>query len=309
MARLSPKNARPQEAIEASAGHRADGFDVAKVLGDENDCNRCDQEHGISVEARTGEFRQTYPRRGGQRRKVDRLFQSEAVGEQQIQQIPADSPENDRQSAPDSRCCDGDQPDDQNRKQPDPGIELATAHGFNGDGREIETNSCNDRASHNRRHQSFDPVNAQSHDNQSDDAVQHTRCNDATQRNIEVRVRPMAGISGCSNDDGNEREAGAQVARYPSCYNYKEDQSAEPRKEHCPVRIKTHDERRDNRSARHRDPALQTRADRLAPRQAFLGHDHARCLQLPMWKIALSHFRPRGRRNVPPFIRATRPTS
>src|SRR5947208_4522603 len=43
----------------------------AKVLGDENDRNRCDQKHSIRVKARTGEFWQTYPRRGGQRRKVD----------------------------------------------------------------------------------------------------------------------------------------------------------------------------------------------------------------------------------------------
>ena len=62
-----------QEAIEAAARHRADGFDVTEVLGDENDGNGCDQEHGISVEARTGEFRQPYPRRGGQRRKIDGL--------------------------------------------------------------------------------------------------------------------------------------------------------------------------------------------------------------------------------------------
>ena len=81
-------------------------------------------------------------------------------------------------------------PDDQNREQPDPGIELATAHGFNGHGREIETNCCDDRASHNRRRQSFNLANARLHDNQSDDAVQHPRCNDAAQRNIEVGFGP-----------------------------------------------------------------------------------------------------------------------
>ena len=53
------------------------------------------------------------------------------------------------------------------------------------------------------------------------------------------------------------------------------------------------------------DHVLQTRDDRLAPRQTLLGHDHARCLQLPMRKIALSHFRKRGRRHSPPFIRVT----
>jgi hypothetical protein len=65
---------------------------------------------------------------------------------------------------------------------------LATAHGFNGHGREIETDGRNDRASHDGRHQSFNPASARLHDNQSDDAVQHTRCNDAAQRNIEVWV-------------------------------------------------------------------------------------------------------------------------
>src|SRR5580700_8051417 len=71
-----------QEAIEASACHRADGFDVAKVLGDENDGYGCDQEHSVSVEARTGECRQTYPRRGRQCRKIDGLSQPEIVCEQ-----------------------------------------------------------------------------------------------------------------------------------------------------------------------------------------------------------------------------------
>jgi hypothetical protein len=69
---------------------------------------------------------------------------------------------------------------------------------LNGHGREIETNGCNHRASHHGRHQSFNPANARLHDDQSDDAVQHTRCNDATQRNIEVWVWPMAGITACS---------------------------------------------------------------------------------------------------------------
>src|SRR6202007_3016759 len=113
-------------------------------------------------------------------------------------------------------------------------------------------------------------------------------------------VWPMAGITACRNDDGNEREARAQVARYPSGDNDKEDQSADARKEQCQFGIKTHEERRDNRCARHRDPMLQTRNDRLAPRQALLGHDHAGCLQLPMWKIALSPFRNRSRRHSPP---------
>jgi hypothetical protein len=44
--------------------------------------------------------------------------------------------------------------------QPNPGIELAAAHGFDGDRREIKTNGCNDRASDNGRHQSFNPANA-----------------------------------------------------------------------------------------------------------------------------------------------------
>ena len=78
------------------------------------------------------------------------------------------------------------QPDDQDGKQPNPGIELTTAHGLDGHGREIETDGCNDRASHNGRHQSFEPANARSYDDQSDDAVQHPRCNDAAERNIEV---------------------------------------------------------------------------------------------------------------------------
>ena len=44
--------------------------------------NGRDQEHSISVEARPGEFRQTYPRRASQRRKIDGLSQSEAVCQQ-----------------------------------------------------------------------------------------------------------------------------------------------------------------------------------------------------------------------------------
>ena len=71
-----------QKAIEASACHRADGLDVTEVLGDENDGHRCDQEHRINAEARTREFRQADPRRGGQRGKVDGPAQPETVGEQ-----------------------------------------------------------------------------------------------------------------------------------------------------------------------------------------------------------------------------------
>ena len=75
----------------------------------------------------------------------------------------------------------------------------------------------------------------------------------------------------------------------------KEDQSADARKQQRQVKVKTHDQRRDNRAATHLDPVLQTRNDRLAPRQALLGQDHARRLQLPMRKISLSHFQTRGR--------------
>src|SRR6516164_3347552 len=69
----------------------------------------------------------------------------------------------------------------------------------------------------------------------------------------DVWVWPMAGITGCRNDDGNKREARPQIARYPSCDNDKENQRADARKQQCEVRIKTHDERPDNRPARHRD--------------------------------------------------------
>src|SRR5262249_20378424 len=108
----------------------------------------------------------------------------------------------------------------------------------------------------------------------------------------------MAGITGCRNDDGNEREARAQVARYPSGDNDKEDQSADARKEQSQVGIKTHEERRDDRGARHRDPVLQTRNYRLGPGQTLLGQDHASRLQSPTWKIALSYFRKRSRRHT-----------
>jgi hypothetical protein len=46
---------------------------VAKVLGDENNGYWYDQKHSVSVKARTAEFRKTYPRRGGRRRKIDGL--------------------------------------------------------------------------------------------------------------------------------------------------------------------------------------------------------------------------------------------
>src|SRR6516164_11469936 len=100
-----------QEAVEASACHRTDGFDVTEVLGDENDRHGCDQEHRIGMEARSGKLGQAYPWRGSQLRKVDGLPQSEPICEQKIQQVSANGSEDDRQSAPNSPRRDRNQPE------------------------------------------------------------------------------------------------------------------------------------------------------------------------------------------------------
>ena len=55
-------------------------------------------------------------------------------------------------------------------------------------------------------------------------------------------------------------------------------------------------------------PQAECWVSNLCPRQALVGHDHAGCLQSPTWKIALSQFRKRPRRHIPPHIEATHTT-
>src|SRR5690349_6358825 len=96
------------------------------------------------------------------------------------------------------------------------------------------------------------------HDNQRNDAIQHACCKDPAQRNVDVVVWSVTRIAACGNDDGDKRKARPQIARYTSSDNYEENQSADTRIEQCQIRIKTHKEWRNNRSACHRDPMLQT---------------------------------------------------
>src|SRR5262249_57397076 len=110
-------------------------------------------------------------------------------------------------SAPNFGRRDGDQSGEQNRRQTNPNIEWASTYRFNGHWSEIEANRRDDRTCHDRWHQSLDPADAESHDDQSYDAVQHTGRKYTAKRDIQVRVWPLPGIAGCGNDDSNEGEA------------------------------------------------------------------------------------------------------
>src|SRR5262245_9910213 len=97
---------------------------------------------------------------------------------------------------------------------------------------------------------------------------------------------PMLGIAACRNDDGNEGEARAQVARHPPCTSTKKISVPTTENSNAKLGLKpSHYKRRDNSAARPSPPRAAAPTRWFGTRQTLLGHDHASGLQFPMWKV------------------------
>ena len=74
---------------------------------------------------------------------------------------------------------------------------------------------------------------------------------------------PLPGVAGGGDDDGDEREARAEVARHAPADDHEEDQRADAGEQDRDVRIEAHQQRRQHRRAEHRDDVLHAQRDRL----------------------------------------------
>ena len=97
-------------------------------------------------------------------------------------------------------------------------------------------------------------------------------------------VGGVAALGADRRHPGDERRAGAEVARHPVRGDQQEQDRADPREQDRQVGVEPHDQGEHERRAEHRDDVLGAEPDRASPRKPLVGCDRlagGRCHHFP----------------------------
>jgi hypothetical protein len=223
-----------------------------------------------------------------QQRKINRLAQTENVGQQGVDQTGDNQPDQDQQTLDHAARKHRHQADAQHGHHRHPAFKRRGGDAFDRNRREVQADRHHHRAGHHRRHHALDPARADFHHHQTNQGVDQPAGDDAAEGHAQVGVDPLAVKAGGGDDHPDKGGAGAEIAGHAPAGDEKEQQGADTRHQNRQVGIEPHQHRHQHRGAKHGDRVLNAHHHRLPERETFIRRDHA-CFcggrfQLPVGK-------------------------